>query len=254
MLSLFTQRVSLSAHRSAATYTRILPSSASTLRARTITGTRLHASTVQTNLQRDVTTEAAATTETGPSTESNTMGRTKPRARLTPEEKEARAQLLRARMELDMEKNVALRVKQKARAEKEKEAAAQKRKHLAEKKKKLADAEKVRKQKEKEREKVRKEREEKKARKEKEKEKKAKEAKKLIRAYIRSHVCVRCRTQKYLSCAPVIKPPPRRMTGFPLYLKETKKTVPVGMVDWKNLTEEERQVGDPSIFVLGTAD
>jgi len=235
MLSLFTRRVALSAHRTTATYARILPSPVSTLRARTIADTSLHASTVRTSPQRNASTGAAATTKkTGPSTKSSTTGR----AKLTPEEKEARARLLRLRNKLDREKKaaaaVALRAKRKVQAEKKKEAAAQKRKRLAERKKKLADAKKEKERKAKA-------------------SKKAIEAKKLNRAYIWSHAHVRCRTQDHLSCAPVIKPPPRRMSGFSLYLQETKKTVPVGMVDWKNLSEEERQVSDASAFVLGKA-
>lgn len=243
MLSLFTRRVALSAHRSTATYTRIVQSH-STPHA------RLYAGTVQTNPQRNASTKATATTNTGPSTKSNTTGRTKPTAKLTPEEKAAQAQLLRVRKESDRKKKVAaaaaLRAKQKARAEREKEAAAQKRKCLAEKKKKLADAEKekVREKKRKEKEKVRKEKER----------KQAIAAKKPTRAYIGSHAHARCRAQKHLSCASVIKPPSRHMSALALYLHETKQTVPVGMVGWKILTEEERQASGASVFVLGATD
>jgi len=255
MLSLFTRRVALSAYRSTATYARILPSPISTLRARTIADTSLHANTIRTNPQHNASTKAAATTKkTGPSTKSITMGRTKPRTKLTPEEKVARAQVLQMRKELEREKKAAaaasLRAKRKARAEKEKEAAAQKRKRLAEKKKKLASAKKEKERKEKEKEKEKKTKAEAKVK----ERKKAMEAKKPNRACIRSHTHVRCRAQEYLSWMPVIKPPPRRINGFTLYLQEAKKRVQVGITDWKNLTEEERQVGDVSAFVLGTAD
>lgn len=174
MLSLFTRRVALSAYRPTATYARILPSPASSLRAGTIAGLHIHTAQIPTNPQRNASTKATAVKETKASTtkkakpstkttaavkktksptKSTTTGRANPRRNLTPEQKAAQKQKLQDKKE----KATALRAKLKAQAEKQREAAAQKRKRLAlaEKKKKLVEAKRAKEEKEKERKRIR---------------------------------------------------------------------------------------------------
>ncbi|KAF9653564.1 hypothetical protein BDM02DRAFT_3107481 [Thelephora ganbajun] len=208
MLSLFARRVTLSTRRSAATYTRILPSSASAIRLRGIRDTTPHANALRTfvNPQRNASTKATATTNKAKSSaKSKTAGRVKPGRKLTPEQKAALKQALQVKKELDRKKKAeraaALKAKLKAQSEKKKQAATLKRKRLAEKKKKLAEARKAR------------------LAKEKEKRLKAREAKK----------------------PKIIKPPPRRMTPFSLFVQEAKKPLQGVAADWRNLPEEGKQ-------------
>lgn len=146
MLSLFTRRVALSTHCSTATYTRISPSSASTLRYRGTLENGLHTSTARlvANPPRNVNANANATTKGAKSsTKPTTAGRKKPGKELTPGRT---AELLQAKKESDKkkkEKAAALRAKLKAQAKK-KEAAALQQKRLAEKKKKTAQKKKER--------------------------------------------------------------------------------------------------------------
>lgn len=133
MLSLFTRRVALSAYRSSATYSRILPSSALVLRDRRIQHNGHHTGTVRTftHPQRNASTKAstkatAKTSKAKPPANSKTAGGTQSRKRLSPEQKNA--------------KELALIAKKNARAKKEKEAIALQRERLAEKMKKLAEA------------------------------------------------------------------------------------------------------------------
>jgi len=144
MLSLFTRRVTLSAYRSGATRSRILPPT-STLRDR-IPYSSHHTGTVRTftNPQRNASTKATVTVSKAKSSaKSITTGRTKPGKKLTPEQKATQKQKLQAEKDKKKKKEeiaAALRAKKKAQAEKEKEAAALKRKRLAERNKKLAEA------------------------------------------------------------------------------------------------------------------
>ena len=201
MLSLFTRRVTLSAHRSTATYTRILSCPVSTLRAKTTSGTKPHTGTIRTfaNPQRNASTKASAATKKTES--STTTGRTKPKRGLTPEQKAVREQTLRAKKELEKkkaERAAALRAKRKAQEVKKKEAAVQKRKQLVEKRKKLAEAKKAKEKerKQKEKEKVQKEKEKR------EEQKKAREAKKPMCAYIMiSWSCEMLYSMAYIVCA-----------------------------------------------------
>ena len=137
MLSLFARRVTLSAYRSGAAYSRILPSSVSALRDRRVLDTGLHTGLGRTftNPRRNAGTNATATTN---KTKSTTSGRTKPKKELTPKQKEAlekKATALKA-------KEKARAQKEKAQAKKEKEAAALKRKRHEEKMKRIAEAKK----------------------------------------------------------------------------------------------------------------
>lgn len=129
MLSLFTRRVALSAHPLTATYTRILPSSASAFRSSRILGNSPRASTVQSfaNPQRNASTEVTAKTK---KTKSVTVDRKNPGQELTPEQEAAHKELLRAKKGLEKkdlhrkkeaEKAAALTAKLKAQTEKEKE-------------------------------------------------------------------------------------------------------------------------------------
>ena len=139
MLSLFTRRVTLSAYRSGATRSRILPP-ASTLRGG-ISYSSHHTSTVRTftNPQRNASTKATVTVSKAKSSaKSITAGRTKPGKKLTPEQKAIQKQKLQAEKDKKKKKEemaAASRAKKKAQAEKKKEAAALKRKRLAERNK-----------------------------------------------------------------------------------------------------------------------
>jgi len=129
MLSLFTRRVALSAYRSSATYSRILPPSAFVLRDGRILHNSHHTGTVRTftHPQRNASTKATAKTdEASPPSKSKTADGTQPRKRLSPAQKR--------------EKELALKAEKSARTKKKEEAAALQRKRLAEKKKKLAEA------------------------------------------------------------------------------------------------------------------
>lgn len=133
MLPLFVRRVALSAYRSSATYSRILPSSALVLRDRRIQHNGHHTGTVRTftHPQRNASTKATAkTSKARPPTKSKTAGGTQPRKRLSPEQKHAK----------EHAKELALIAKENARTKKEKEAVALQRERLAEKMKKLAEA------------------------------------------------------------------------------------------------------------------
>lgn len=147
MLSMFTRRVTLSAHRTTATYKRIVPSGLSALRVRGAPGTSFHTSTARVfmNPQRNVSTRATVTTgKPDLSTRSIT---TMSQGTLTPEQK----QTLQAEEELEKkkraEKAAALRATLKARVEKEKAAAALKLKRFQERENKLAQARAEKKQK-----------------------------------------------------------------------------------------------------------
>lgn len=124
MVSLFARRVTLSAYRSSATYSRILPSSASVHCDRGIPGTSLHTGPVRKfpNSQRNASTSATATTD---EIKSTTTGRKEPVKKLTPKQQEA--QKRRAEMAAALAKR--------------KEAATLLLKHLTEKEEKLAKAE-----------------------------------------------------------------------------------------------------------------
>lgn len=269
MLSLFARRVTLSAYRSTATYARILTFPASTLRDRRIPDTSIHPGTVQasSNFQRNASTKATAAT--GSLTKSAMAGRMKPRRSLTPEEKAAREQKIQAEKEEKLAKRAALRAKLKAQAEKKKEAAALKRERLAKEKKEAVLKLKRLVEKEKEATLKRKRLEEKKkeaaalrrkrlaeAKKKLAEAKKAKaaaeKAKKPKSTYIVVSSSEMC-THQHLSCPLVIKPPPRSITAFSLFIQEAGKPVQLMVADWRNLSEEAKQVCDSSAFVLGTA-
>jgi hypothetical protein len=145
MLSLFARRVALSTHCSTATYTRILPLSAPSLRYRRPLDNGFHTGTVHlvASPRRGVSTEAvAASGGAKPLTKSTTTGRKKRGKELTPEQKAAQAVLLQAKRELERrrkkEQIAALKAKLKAQAAKKREAAAMKRKRLAEKEREAA--------------------------------------------------------------------------------------------------------------------
>lgn len=150
MLFLLARHVALSSHTSTATYTRILQSSVSALRSRRILDNCLHTNTVQSfaNPQRNASTKAGAEVTKA---KSAATGRKKPVQKLTPEQKAAQKEVLRAKNELDKkkraEKAAALRAKRKAQLEKEKAAAALQRTRLVEKNKKLAQKAKAEKEK-----------------------------------------------------------------------------------------------------------
>jgi len=216
MLSLFARRVTLSAYRSGATYSRILPSSASALCDRRVLDTGLHTSLGRTftNPRRNAGTNATATAK---KTKSTTSGKTKPEKKLTPKQQEAqkkKAAALKAKQKARAEREKVQAEKEKERAKKEKQAAALKQKLHAEKMKRKAEAEKG--------------------------------------AYTIAPCSLECCAQRYPSRAPVIKPPPRRLSPFAVFVQDTRKPMKEVAAGWRSLSEEAKQVCYPSASVLGT--
>lgn len=193
MLFLLARRVASSSHTSTATYTRNLQSSVSALRSRRILDNCLHTNTVQSfaNSHRNASTKAVAkVTKAKPAT----TGRKKSVRELTPEQKAAQKEVLRAKNELDKrkkaEKAAALRAQQKAQLEKKKAAAALQRRRLVEKNKKLAQ---------------------------------------------------KAKAEKEKAKAMIIKPPPRRLSPFALFVKESGRSATAIAADWHSLSEERKQ-------------
>lgn len=223
MLSLLIRRVAFSSHTSAATYTRILQSPASTLRSRRILGNCLHTNTESfANSQRNASTKVVAKTTKA---KSAAAGKEEPRQKLTPEQKAAQKEVLQAKKELDRkkkaEKAAALRTQRKAQLEKKK-AAALRQRHLVEKNKKLTQ--------------------------------KVKAEKERAKSAYAIFLCpCEAQTKWYPPCTPVIEPPPRRLSAFAFFVKESGKPVTEVFGDWHRLSEEEKQVRDTPSSVTGMA-